>query len=569
MNKIKKVLQAIGIETSPERRWHVHLRPRFFALIGIAIGLIFVALLGMAKYSESPSFCNSCHIMGPYYKAWSTSKHNKVACVECHYPPGKAQDHLWKKFQALSQVVKYVTRTYSSRPFAEIEDAACLRSGCHSTRLLQGKLTTSKGIKFDHTTHIMEKRRGRQLRCVSCHSQIVVGTHVEVTYDTCYLCHFKGKGKGRNLEPVGGCLGCHNLPIKTFQIGNMTYNHKDFVTKQGVACQNCHLDVIQGEGNVSQDRCLTCHNQPEKLARFDDVAFVHENHVTKHNVACFHCHQEIRHGFGEKGSGKMERLNEPAPVSSEMPHPPTLAFDCSFCHENKHVGQLEMYSGKVSALGLPEMPSPMYLANVDCIGCHYQGTPASGEGEFRGKNFESSKKACVKCHGAHFEGIWSETKNALKETLTVLGEKLKAVQAGLKTASVSPEETRAMSGKVGLAKRWHDFVRASHGEHNIYLASLVLRREDQLLSEIGEKIKAQLPDLSSNPLLSGSYCATLCHSKVSVKVPPEFVVAFGKKMPHKAHTGMMGCVQCHEIGAHKSVPLKKGVKNVCTACHAL
>ena len=126
-----------------------------------------------------------------------------------------------------------------------------------------------------------------------------------------------------------------------------------------------------------------------------------------------------------------------------------------------------------------------------------------------------------------------------------------------------------MSGKVGLAKRWHDFVRASHGEHNIYLASLVLRREDQLLSEIGEKIKAQLPDLSSNPLLSGSYCATLCHSKVSVKVPPEFVVAFGKKMPHKAHTGMMGCVQCHEIGAHKSVPLKKGVKNVCTACHAL
>ena len=37
----------------------------------------------------------------------------------------------------MSQVVKYVTRTYSSKPFAQIDDSACLREGCHSKRLVE------------------------------------------------------------------------------------------------------------------------------------------------------------------------------------------------------------------------------------------------------------------------------------------------------------------------------------------------------------------------------------------------------------------------------------------------
>ncbi len=222
---------------------------KYKIIILCSIGVAFAGL-GLVHYSESPRFCNSCHIMEPYYKAWSTSKHNKVACVECHYPPGSPRTLLWKKFQALSQVAKYVTRTYSSKPFAEIEDTSCLRSGCHSKRLLEGKVVSHKGIKFDHRPHLNEVRRGRQLRCVSCHSQIAIGNHVEVTYETCYLCHFKGRGSGRQLKPLGGCLGCHDLPAKTFRLGNMDYNHKDFVTKQGLSCQNCHLDVVKGEGKA-------------------------------------------------------------------------------------------------------------------------------------------------------------------------------------------------------------------------------------------------------------------------------------------------------------------------------
>ncbi len=551
--------------TSIRRIWAWFRERRSRQIVGAALALLLLGG-GAVHYSESPAFCHSCHIMEPYYQAWKTSKHNHVACVECHYPPGAPQTLLWKKFQALSQVAKYVTRTYSSKPFAEIENTSCLRSGCHATRLLEGKLVTKRGINFDHRPHLTEPRRGRQLRCVSCHSQIVVGRHVEVTYDTCYLCHFKGMGEGRNLKPVGGCLGCHRLPEKTFRVGNMSYNHRDFVTTRKLSCQNCHMDIVRGKGEATQDRCFTCHNQPEKLARFGDIPFIHENHVTKHNVACFHCHREIRHSLGEAGSGDAEAAAAGTPGVPPAAHVPALTFDCSFCHEDKHGGQLEMYSGKVAALGLPEIPSPMYTAEVDCAGCHYRQKSES-DPEFRGITYRASEQACVKCHGTRFAGIWEETKAELTGCLGRLDEKLAQTKAALAKASLAPAARRELERAVGRAERWHHFVRAARGEHNIYLASAALRREDAALSAAGETLKAALSDLSQDPLISGRFCATLCHTKVGVKVPPETVRVGGKTMPHRAHAELLRCVDCHELGGHKRVPLKEGVKAVCAGCH--
>jgi hypothetical protein len=215
------------------------------------------------------------------------------------------------------QVAKFVTRTYSSRPFAEVDDASCLRSGCHSTRLLQGRVVSERGILFDHRPHLEGTRFGKQLRCVSCHSQIVVGKHIEVTWDTCFLCHFKGRKDGRDINSLGGCQGCHILPGKDFKSGNITYNHKSFLGRHPVECQSCHQDVVRGDGEVGEERCFTCHNQPEKLARFPETDFLHDNHVTKHNVACFHCHKEIRHGATAAGT-KM------------------LDYDCGVCHVKTH-----------------------------------------------------------------------------------------------------------------------------------------------------------------------------------------------------------------------------------------
>jgi nitrate/TMAO reductase-like tetraheme cytochrome c subunit len=261
----------------------------------LVVGLVVLgaAGVGLWEVSSSPVLCNSCHIMKPYVEAWRTSRHNQVACVQCHYPPG-LRDTIWVKYQAVTQVVKWATQTYSSKPFAEVEDGSCLRSGCHDRRLLEGKVTFKRGIIFDHKPHLEEPRRGRQLRCTSCHSQIVVGTHIEVTESTCFLCHFKGLVTSREITPVAGCEGCHGAPKGDIRLGSITFNHADVVRRR-VACQNCHVNVVQGDGAAPRERCFTCHNEPQKLARYDDHAFVHDHHVARHNIECGRCHTIIKH----------------------------------------------------------------------------------------------------------------------------------------------------------------------------------------------------------------------------------------------------------------------------------
>lgn len=254
-----------------------------------------VALAGLWEFSSSPQFCNSCHIMRPYVAAWKVSKHNAVPCVQCHYPPG-FRDTLWVKYQAISQVAKWATQTYSSKPFAEVEDASCLRSGCHSRARLEtaGTLISTQGIMFNHGPHRDRAKVGTQLRCSSCHSQIVVERHFEVSRSTCFLCHFKGMKTGRELTPIAGCTGCHQAPKGDILVNSIRFNHEEIV-RRGVGCQKCHLNVIEGEGEAPRERCFTCHNQPEKLRRYPDTPFIHDFHVTGHNIDCARCHTEIKH----------------------------------------------------------------------------------------------------------------------------------------------------------------------------------------------------------------------------------------------------------------------------------
>lgn len=572
--RLRKLLALAGIQVAEGNRWDWRLSPRFFALAGGAMVFFLVANVGMVKYSESPQFCNSCHIMEPYYKAWKQSKHAGVACVECHYPPaenmGELKKLFYKKYQNLSQVAKYVTRTYNSKPFAEVEDASCLRSGCHSARLLDGKVDIKGGLaRFDHRPHLNDKRRGRQLRCTSCHSQMVMGKHIEVTYDTCVLCHFKGRGEGREMKPLAGCVGCHDVPSKKIKVGNMTYDHGEFVSKRGVSCMNCHMDVVAGKGEATQDRCYTCHNDDDKVKHFGDTALVHEKHVTRKGVACMHCHQEMRHGLGlGDSSTRLPSLSGPAfsTAAAPSPHGPSLKFECSLCHTGQHDGPLAMYAGKTPGLLKADMPSPMFLADVDCVGCHYDGGRKTAE--IKGHTVKASAEACVKCHGKSFAGVWEDTKVAVSGTVAKLTAKEAALQAAV--PGIEGEKAKAARAALAEASRRLDFVRAGRGEHNVYMASALLTEADAKLSAGLAAAGAGAQDLSGEPLLSGAYCATMCHSKTGVKVPPDTVRYKGKTMPHAMHVENASgqCRLCHDISGHKLVPLKKGVaQDVCATCH--
>lgn len=530
-----------GVERDINRRWGIHFKKRFYFF---AFSLVFIfSFAGLAAYSTSPSFCRSCHIMEPYYQAWANSKHSDVPCVECHYPPASAGTIIWKKFQALSQVVKFITRTYSSKPYAEVEDSSCLREGCHATRLLQGKLETAKGIRFDHKPHLENVKYGRQLRCVSCHSQIVVGKHIEVTYDSCYLCHFKGRHEGRTIDPIGGCQGCHKMPQAEIKSGGITYNHESFLKEHQVACQSCHQDAIQGDGEVPEDRCRTCHNQPEKLERYKETAFIHDNHVTKHNTACFHCHREMRHEKSTAGTK-------------------SLVYDCAVCHTKNHGLQQNMYKG-IGAKGVAPMASPMYLANVDCVGCHIVKKSAEA-GSMLSETFEGSETGCTNCHGKEYAGVIPQMKGMVKETIAKLNEKLAGVKNALDATRSEDRQLRDEIEDVAYNLR---FVEAAHGAHNIYYTAQILRDAHDRLSAAAKKAKFGGEDLSNLSIVSGAFCASLCHDRVGVKVPPEKVRFLGKEMPHRRHNEEgIACTVCHTIGLHKDVKLKS--PTVCKRCHS-
>lgn len=373
-------------------------------------------------------------------------------------------EHLWHKFQATSQVVKYVTRTYSSKPFATVKDESCLRSGCHSKRLLEGKTFTPKGVRFDHGPHLQNKRLDRQLSCVSCHSQIVIGTHIEVTYATCYLCHFKGQGEGRHFRPLKGCMGCHETPTRDIQIGNTTYNHKDFVIARNVDCQNCHIDVVQGTGEAPKERCVDCHNDPARLARYDEETFIHEKHVTEQRAACHQCHLDITHKV-------VTTLNPTKPMET----------DCTLCHTDKHTGQKLMYMG-IGAKDVSNMPSPMYTAQVDCIGCHFDPKTNDQTATFEGKNYEPTKQGCVICHGEDYLAIYDMWQDSVKSGLKTTGEKLTKAEAMLKnnSAKATSENWEIISD----AKYNYEFVLKGHGIHNPDYAGAILDHINETLDKL-------------------------------------------------------------------------------------
>ena len=77
-------------------------------------------------------------------------------------------------------------------------------------------------------------------------------------------------------------------------MGSIRFDHEE-IARRGVACEKCHLNVIEGEGEAPQERCFTCHNEPEKLERYGDTAFIHDFHVAGHNIECARCHSEIKH----------------------------------------------------------------------------------------------------------------------------------------------------------------------------------------------------------------------------------------------------------------------------------
>lgn len=462
-----------------------HLRKFFWqtmALLGVCLLLAGAGGGATAWYTSRPQFCNSCHIMEPYYRSWEESSHNQVSCIKCHFPPGLGEKVRGKAL-GLVQLIKYVTQTQGPRPSAEIPDESCLRSGCHETRLLSGRVDY-EGIAFDHAKHLLQHDgygpRGMELRCTSCHSQIVQGEHMTVTKTTCFLCHFKN---GQFNEGLGACTRCHQIPTTEFDLGGGVTFHHDLAFEMGTDCASCHADLIRGNGEVPRERCTVCHNREDDLQRLGDRDFLHTVHVTKHKVDCMDCHLAVNHSL------------DPHKIM-------TAASNCAGCHPNQHHQQIAMLEGSGARL-IPPHPSNMVAARIACFTCH-QEQEVSPTGTVL---LKASLATCAGCHAeSEIDGLRAYHEQ-LKQSLARLETEAQRVQRALDTAVLEAGRRAALTQRLEDVQHDIRFLHAGNDIHNSHYASelvtILVGEMTALCSELRVPGPAvQLPD---TPLPASSF----------------------------------------------------------------
>ncbi len=525
---------------------------------GVAfLGLIVLTVVAL-KATASPKFCGSCHNMQTYIESWEQSSHREVSCLACHFEPGVLGE-LKGKWKAQTHIVQVITGKIPSRPHTQISDASCLRQGCHSTADLGVEPVTFKGVTFSHATHLGELRRGKKLKCVTCHSQIVQGDHLTVTESTCFICHFYGEEQDPALA---NCNLCHvQMKAKIYINANehMPFVHKDYLDR-GVVCGQCHFDVVFGDGHLKDNSCVQCHAEPRILLSRFTSEIIHQEHVTQFKVECFRCHTEIEHGILRPGiaryGDKPAKVRRPAGLSG-------FHYDdnCVKCHSfGKHDAISQMYRG-TGAAEVADLPSPMYIAHADCGSCHIYLTESGGttQTSFRHK-YEDVIKACSDCHGAGYDDMAEHWKK-------LLTEELKRAEDGLGAARREVGANRGSAGAAEAAKLLDvaeknlAFVRAGRGLHNMDYALKVLAD----CRERAEKARSLVVSgYKMAAVVSPSGCTQLCHSCVEcIETTP---VPFGNvQFPHDIHVNDegMGCQDCHTPRERHGLTFLKG----CSDCH--
>ncbi len=496
----------------------------------LGVILLGVSTVGFIEYSARPGFCDNCHIMQPYYDSWATSSHRNVPCIKCHYAPGIRAEAMGK-LQAANQVVKYVTGAYDIKPWAEIEDAACLRSGCHSERKVEG-LVNYRGVNFDHAQHLGELRRGKQLRCTSCHSQIVQGDHLSVTPSTCFLCHFKGRPPG---EPIAGCTGCHPSPPRVVSPAGYVVDHAQYV-RDRISCVSCHTEVMVGEGAADRARCFSCHNEPERLNQFGDTTLMHRVHIADRNVECTQCHTPIEHRVTSLAT--------------------TFELDCGSCHQGAHEAQRQMYAG-IGGHDAHTAPSKMFLARVSCLGCHGQTTTIRGHEQVQ----LAGEASCMSCHGIRYANLLPAWQREMQRRL----QRVEPVVASARArARALPLRRRAAADSLlQLAQDNVDLVRRGRAAHNVAYADQLLRAALDLVQQAASAGGMAAPTISLGPAVGESACFS-CH----IGVERSRVAFQGLEFAHEPHVlrGGLSCADCHtSLDNHGGTTLASPA--ACSACH--
>jgi len=517
-------------------------------IILAAAGFFLIFFLASVEITSHSKFCSSCHYMKPFYRSWETSSHKDVECNTCHYPPG-LKSKLRAKVEGILQVGRYWTKLYlKSKPWAEIPDEACLREGCHDKRLLEGQVQFNK-IVFDHKIHFSDLRRGKQLRCTSCHSQIVQGEHITVTNSTCFICHFK---ESEHYPEISECSHCHSrenlISEKTSR-----YNHS-LVFDSGFKCDKCHSHTILGDGEVPRENCFKCHMEIERLDKYDDTDLMHLTHIYSHKIECNQCHLDIQH----KIIKEIETIAE-----------------CQSCHTDLHKAQKILFTGEGGKGDAHPMPNIMLEKGLSCKGCHIFHEEKGGQ-VIKSETFISRATACESCHGKGFARILKEWETSTEKKLIQIGAIFKKVRQEI-TRTQNPSAVKARTLLDDAAFNI-DIVERGKSVHNMAYSQELLRTAYETMVEALSAIQSSYKPESF--LASAKEIPTQC-SNCHAGIEEINRQIFGLNFPHKSHLvkQKIQCSVCHSnvrkhgefIATKQSCAVchhKEATKN-CTGCHQI
>jgi len=512
--------------------------------LGIYLGalVLLMAIMGFAviKITSQPKFCVTCHYMQPFYDAWETSTHKDIPCSDCHYPPG-TMAKISGKFRDLNQLVKYLTNTYKrSKPWAEIEDASCLKDGCHSARNLEGAgKVRFKKVTFDHTPHLKQMRRGKKLRCTSCHSQIVQGEHITVTESTCILCHFKELGPESHMSD---CVLCHDPPVKKADSEESVPFDHTRVLERKIGCRTCHGPMIVGDGSVPRERCYSCHWDQERNSKYNDSILMHEKHITENKIECENCHIAMQH--------------------KTPPRSDNLAKDCAGCHTKTHSGQESLFAG-VGGIGVHQMPDPMYESGMNCQNCHVFHTYGD-EFQSKGEINVARPESCEPCHGTGFGKLLRLWKETSAEKQAVIARLIDKTTDEIRNADKKPAVKKKAEKELENARHNYLLVKNGRPIHNIKYSDELLTSSHDYLAEalktIGSDYKP--PTLPASSKFVPSECAN-CHTGIEERS----VYIFEMQFSHNRHVVSAGmkCSKCHSNQRQHGELIVS--KDDCMNCH--
>ncbi len=489
-------------------------------------GLGFAVFNAVAMVATSQNwFCNSCHIMNTYHASWQVSAHKDVNCTDCHIKPG-FDNFITAKMNGMGQLVDDILGRTSSKASASVSDKACTRSGCHDPAEVRATVKKEGKYLFDHGKHMDLDYEGIGSRCTLCHSHVKGDEHFEVNTNVCVTCHLlrrpaetetirvakalvspavltstppgplpatmaistrptTGPAGPAEKVPTQECRKCHEPPADTVEYRGLKVVHSKYLA-YGAACEACHHQVTQRPRPIEDAQCYACHDYgKERVTTVEDLH--HEHATAKHKVECFSCHGVIAHG-PKAESMRMDR------------------FDCRSCHENHHVIQQNTYmiagmplplralpqpaaSRPVASMPATSQPAtsqpakdfivtPMFLAHVDCTGCHVKQTEYKTKPGTGMKVTVATPESCDRCHepglGKQMVPMWQrDTRQLYDELAKMLASTKPAKDAESRQALA---EARDLLNVIRLDGSW--------GVHNPRYTQELLKQAQAKLVEL-------------------------------------------------------------------------------------